>query len=153
MSASVLEAVLTTLVAALNTNRPAAVPVVERDRWVDLEGPVAMPVVSLSGWEDEPKGGQSTDRMVDFRVVKANFEIYAAASGVVTASQSVDAAVQWITKQCGPVDTTGALASTGATFVSLEKKMAIVGKGNVCRCLVELAIEYRNLVNDVTRAK
>ena len=153
MSVSVLEGVLTALVAVLNTNRPAAVPVVERDRWVDLDGPTSMPVVALSGWEDEPKGGQSTGRLVDFRVVKANFEVYAVASGSTTASQSVDAAVQWISKQCGPVESVGALASTGATFVSLEKKMAIVGKGNVCRCLVELAIEYRNLVNDVTRAK
>ena len=153
MSASVLEAALTALVTALNTGRPAGLPVIERDRWVDLEAQVAMPVIALSGYEDEPKGNQNEDRLIDFRTVKANFEIYVAATSGVSASQAVDAAAQWISKQCGPVDSTGALAGTGAIRVVLMKKMAIVGKGNVARCLVELGIEYRNLVNDVTRAK
>lgn len=153
MSASVLEATLAALVSALNTGRPAGVPVIERDRWVDVEaGPATMPVVALTGWEDEPHSNQNDDRLVDFRTVKVNFEIYAVGGATTTASQAVDEIVQWIATQCGTTEG-NALVATGAIRAAIEKKIAVVGKGNVCRCLVEVAIDYRNLVNDLTRAK
>jgi hypothetical protein len=158
MSTSVLEQVLTAMVTTLNTSRPGSVPVIERDRWVDVDDSQAsLPVVLLSGYEDEPHANQNQERTVDMRRVMARFEIYTikTATGVspaMTATQASDAAVQWITKQCGTVELGTPLA--GVAFrVTLEKRMAIMGKGDVCRCLLELGIDYRNLTNDITRVK
>ena len=153
MSASVLEQVTAALVTALNTGRPAGVPAIERDRWVDVDtGPEAWPACSLSGYEEEPRPNQNEDRPLDFRRVRLSFEIYAAGSDATTPSQEADVIAVWIARQCGPTGA-GALASAGVVRIEFEKRMAIVGKGNHCRCLVQLRLEYRNVVTDITRAK
>jgi hypothetical protein len=154
MSSSILESILTALVADLNTSRPTGVPLCQRDTWVDVDiDPTVMPVLALSGFEEERLQGQADNALVDFRVLKANFEIYAkGVDGGVSPSQAADAIVQWIAQRCGVVDVGHSLVNW-AEYVELEKRMAIIGKGNACRCLVVLKIQYRNVVNDITRVK
>lgn len=150
---TVLEACLQALLAALNTGRPALVPVVERDRWIDVEtGPTSAAVVALAGFEDEPQPGQQDDRFVDFRTARLMFEIWASKTAGATAVEVLDAATEWLGRQCGPVEA-ATLVAAGATRVTLAKRTAVVAKGDGMRGLVELALEYRNLTNDLTRAK
>jgi len=150
---TVFEGILAAYVTALNTGRPASVPVIERDRWIDVEaGPTSTPVVALSGWEDEPESDQNDERVLDLRRAKVIFEIYASTSPTTAASAAIDAAVEWIGSKCGPQDS-GTLAIANAHRLTLLKKAAVVGKDNTMRCLLEVAIDYRNLVNDLTRAR
>ena len=118
---SVLEASIAALVTALNTGRPVAVPVIERDRWIDVQaGPTAAPVIALTGWEDEPEPGQNADRVMDQRRARLNFEIYGTAVSPLTASQVIDESVQWIGSKCGPVDAnSGGFATAGAIRLTL----------------------------------
>lgn len=152
---SVLEASIAALVTALNTGTPAGVPTLERDRWVDVEaGPAALPVAVLSGWEDEPKADQDEDRVLDLRRARLVIELYVTGTGGATPSQVADATLQWIGSKCGGNGAIAPeLANAGIIRLQLLKKAAIAAKGNVCRCLVELAMDYRNLVNDLTRVK
>lgn len=150
---TIFEGVLAAFVTALNTGRPVTVPAIERDRWIDVEaGPASTPAVAVTGWEDEPVPDQNPDRNLDLRRAKVVFEIYASTTPTATAAASIDAALEWIGSKCGPVDA-GALASAGAHRLTFGKRAAVVGKGNTMRCLAEVAIDYRNLVNDLTRVK
>jgi hypothetical protein len=153
MSDSVLETLLIALVTDLNTSRPGGVPTIERDRWVDVDTLASdLPVCALSGYDDDSHPNQHEDRGVDLRRVKASFEIYAKSNGSGrTASQMVDATYQWLAKRAGPIET-GPLAGI-ANRVAMGRKLAVVGKGDIARCLVEMHIDYRNVVNDVTRVK
>lgn len=153
MSASICEAVIAALVTALNTSRPVGVPTFERDRWVDVEaGPSTMPVAIVAGYKDEPLPEQDGNRMMDLRRVRVAFELYTIGGGSFTASAAADEIVQWIGTKCG-VELSAGLVSAGAHRITLEERVAVVAKGNVCRCSVELLIEYRNLINDLTRTK
>lgn len=150
---TVFEAILSAYVTALNTGRPASVPAIERDRWIDVEaGPTSTPVVALTGWEDEPVPDQNADRNVDWRRARLVFEIYASTTATTTAMATVDAALEWIGSKCGPVDT-GSLATAGAVRLVFLKRALVVAKGNTVRCLAEVAIDYRNTINDLTRVK
>lgn len=152
---SVCETVLAALVTVLNTSPPLGTPVVERDRWIDVEtGPGKTPVVALNSYEDDSLPGQEEDRAVDFRRVKAGFEIYANAVAPTPARAVVDAIVSWVGTKCGPVDAgSGALATAGVTRVQLLKRTAVVARGDASRCLLEVAIDYRNVINDLTRVQ
>jgi hypothetical protein len=150
---TVFESILSAYVTALNTARPASVPIIERDRWIDVElGPTSAVVVALTGWEDEPAPDQNADRNLDVRRARLVFEIYASTTTLVPAVTAVDAALEWIGSKCGPVDS-GSIATAGAFRLTFLKRAVVVAKNNTLRCLAEVAIDYRNLVNDLTRVK
>jgi hypothetical protein len=150
---TVFESILSAYVTALNTARPASVPVIERDRWIDVEtGPTSAAVIALTGWEDEPIPDQNPDRPLDFRRARLVFEIYASTTTTVSAVTVVDAALEWIGSKCGPVDT-GSIATAGAVRLTFLKRAVVIGKGNTLRCLAEVAIDYRNKTNDLTLVK
>lgn len=151
---TVLEASIAALVASLNTGTPAGVPTFERDRWVDVDLDVTVPTAVLSGWEDAPHEGQDEDRVLDIRRARLVIELYVRGVSGGTPSQAADLAVEWIGTKCGPNGAIEmALAQAGIIRLLMLKKAAIAAKGNVCRCMVELAMDYRNFVNDLTRAK
>ncbi len=170
MSTSVVESIVATLVDTLNAvGRPSLVPLVERDRWVDIELD-QLPVITLSGWEDDAESNQSSDRVVDRRVLSLHFEIYASglperpSDGVsgglgestlpaIPPSQAADVLWQWLVKQCGVVTSTHPLWNYGVSRVLSEKRLLVVAKENVVRGLVVLTVHYQNLVNDATRVK
>lgn len=152
---TVLEACTAALVTALDTGRPALVPAPERDRWVDVEvGPASASVLALAGFEDEPDENRisGVQDFVDFRRVKLLFEIWTSTTSGATAAVAMDTIIEWLGRTCGPVDA-GPLATAGATRLRMGKKTVVVAKGNTMRGLVELVLEYRNLTNDLTRAK
>lgn len=152
---SVCEASLTALVSVLNTGTPVGLPATERDRWIDVEaGPTATPVVALNSYEDDTLPGQEEDRYLDFRRVKAGFEIYASKTATLAAREVVDAIVVWVGSKAGPVDAgSGALASAGIVRVQVLKRTAVVASGDASRCLLEVALDYRNVTNDLTRVQ
>ena len=150
---TVFESILSAYITALNTGRPASVPAIERDRWIDVEaGPTSTPVIALTGWEDEPHADQEADRPLDMRRARLVFEIYASTTTLVSAVTIVDDALAWIGSKCGPIDS-GSIATVGAVRLTFLKRAVVVAKGNSLRCLAEVAIDYRNLVTDLTRVK
>ena len=164
---TVLETVCETLVTAMNTSRPAGVPVTERDRFVDVDA-TDLPACVLTGWEDDPVEHQDAFRVLDQRTATLTFMVYAAGAverpnlapeeggpttlPQVTGSQAIDPIVAWLVAQCGPVEAGSALAGTGVSRVTCRKRVAAMGKDNLIRCAVELSVDYQHLVNDATRS-
>jgi hypothetical protein len=154
MSYTIPEQILQATVTALNaTGKPAAVPATQRDRWLDLDTDSdSIPALLLSGWEDLTLPNQQEDGPIDRRRLVATFELFAKGSSGVTASQAVDAMVQWISRLAGPVELGSTFAGL-AIRVRVPEKAAVVAKGNICRALLRLAFDYRTLVADATLVK
>jgi hypothetical protein len=145
-----LQAIVTTLNGA---SKPAAVPAVERDRWLDLETDSdSIPALLLSGWEDATLPNQQEDAPIDRRKLIVTFELFARATATVTASRAVDDMVTWIHTLCGPVEA-GSPFDGLAIRLRIPEKAAVVAKGNICRALLRLAVDYRTLAADATKVK
>ena len=166
MSTTICEQIVSALIDDLNTGRPGGVPLIERDRWVDVESDT-LPVVTLSGWEDDPVEHQDDNVPLDERLLALHFEIYSYGTpqtttgslpdGLTTVpavppSRAVDAMWEWITRRCGVPDSSSPWADLGVASIRCGKRLAVVGKGNFVRSLCVLIVKYQNVVNDATRA-
>jgi hypothetical protein len=147
---SVPEQILQGFATLLALNKPAAVPALARDRWLDIDS-VDAPAMYIAGWEDDPDPEQGVDRPIDVRRLKVTFVLFGKKSTGVTASQAVDVMVQWIQAQLNgiPEGETNPLLRI-VLRVSIGKKAAVVEKGVICRALVEVVADYRVLMKDVT---
>jgi hypothetical protein len=151
VSYSLPETILQGYLTLLNgVTKPSTVPALQRDRWYDLDS-VDAPVMYIAGWEDDPVEGQDADSPIDRRQLKSTFVLFGKKATGVTPSQAIDAMVQWITAQLDgiPEGATNPLLRI-VMRVRIGKKAAVVEKGDICRCVVEVVADYRVLTKDVT---
>lgn len=154
MTYTVLEQILQLTLTTLNgAAKPVGVPITQRDRWLDLETDVeSLPALVLAGWEDSSLANQQEDTPIDRRRLVVSFELFARAAVGQSASQAVDGMVQWLSKLGGPVELGSPFAELAIRF-KVTEKAAVVVKGDICRAIVRLAVDYRTLVADATRVK